>query len=113
MGKNSRKRQRTEQSDQAEIQPLGARASITDDASKDDEERRLESLLFGIPFVPSEKGKGNKNVLVVSDDEDEPERGTASGSKELENLLDTDVSCSSPLLARATELTLRIVILYG
>jgi U3 small nucleolar RNA-associated protein 18 len=74
---------------------LGSVVSLTDDASKDDEERRLESLLFGTPFVPS--GKKKNSVLVSSDHEDEENDGDSDGKfvavdKELENLTDADVS---------------------
>jgi U3 small nucleolar RNA-associated protein 18 len=60
--------------------------SLTDNASKDDEERRLESLLFGVPFVPSDK-----DIFVVSDGKEGAEE-FGEGVKELENMLDTDVS---------------------
>jgi U3 small nucleolar RNA-associated protein 18 len=89
MGKHTRKRQKTEKLAHELVQPLGTRVSLTDDASKDDEERRLESLLFGVPFVPS--GTDNRNILVVSDGE-EGEEGLMGRGKELENMLDTDVS---------------------
>lgn len=85
MPKHSRKRQRTGRSGL----PLGSRVALTDDASKDDEERRLESMLFGTPFVPSGKGKGPKGLLAV-DDQEKYQVGDAG--KELEGLLDTDVS---------------------
>lgn len=90
MPKHSRKRQRTDKGSENYSQPLGARTLLTDDASKDDEERRLESMLFGTPFVPSGKGKGPKDLIVVDDDE-ENETGQDAG-RELEGLLDTDVS---------------------
>ena len=53
MGKHSRKRQRTDDA----APPLGAQFALADDASKDDEERRLESLLFGKPYVPRGEAK--------------------------------------------------------
>ncbi|KAH0838693.1 WD40-repeat-containing domain protein [Lanmaoa asiatica] len=83
MGKKSHKRQKTSKQDN--VQPLGSRTT--------DEERRLESMLFGVPYVPTEKSKGKRrgddaNVLVISDVED----GTTGGNlKELENMLDSDV----------------------
>lgn len=53
-------------------------------------------MLFGTPFVPSGKGKGKgpRDLIVVDDDDDdEGEGGEAEGGgKELEGLLDTDVS---------------------
>jgi U3 small nucleolar RNA-associated protein 18 len=86
MVKHARKRQKTSKSAKR-IQPLGSQVSITDDASKDDEERRLESLLFGTPFVSSRKD--NTHVLVLSDAE-EDEAPVVDG-KELEHFMDTDV----------------------
>ena len=89
MGK-SRKRQKT--SREEIVQPLGSRTFV-DDTNKDDEERRLESMLFGVPYVPSEKRKGKRRgddagIVIISDVED----GSAEPSlKELENMLDSDV----------------------
>ncbi|KAN0101009.1 WD40-repeat-containing domain protein [Tylopilus felleus] len=93
MGK-SRKRQKTSKEDT--IQPLGSR-SFVDDTNKDDEERRLESTLFGVPYVPSEKSKGKRRG---GDDDDDADRVVISdvddgaaepGLKELENMLDSDL----------------------
>jgi U3 small nucleolar RNA-associated protein 18 len=92
MGKHSRKRQKIEKSASELVQPLGTPVSLTDDASKDDEERRLESLLFGVPFVPSRKD--NTTTIVISDEGEEQE-DLMGGGQELENMLDTDVSSSS------------------
>jgi U3 small nucleolar RNA-associated protein 18 len=86
MAKHSRKRQKTSKGAK-EIQPLGSRL-LTDDASRDDEERRLESLLFGTKFVPREK---NELIVVDSDDEDIEIEG---GGQEMNILMDTDVSSS-------------------
>lgn len=87
MGKRGNKRQKTEKPARNEIQPFGASnvAALLDDASKDDEERRLESMLFGTTYVPAP----NHNVLVVSDDEGEEGIG---GGTEFQTVLDTDVS---------------------
>ena len=70
MGKRPHKRQKTEK---LAAKPLGAEAIthlLEDDASKDDEERKLESMLFGKPYIPA---PANENILVVSDDEHEGE----------------------------------------
>lgn len=93
MGKRANKRQKTEKPARKEIQPLGASnvASLLDDASKDDEERRLESMLFGTKYVPAP----NNNVLVVSDDDEEEAFG---GGTEFQTVLDTDVSTFSPCI---------------
>ena len=90
MAKHSRKRQRLEKATESDSLPLGARPSLTDDASKDDEERRLESLLFGTPFVPS--GKGKETILVVGNESDGGDEANAGGAAEFEGLLDDDVS---------------------
>ncbi|KAJ7183100.1 WD40 repeat-like protein [Mycena filopes] len=73
MPKHSRKRQRTAD-DSYSVQH-----ALVDDASKDDEERRLESLLFGTKFVPS-----TETNLAPQD----------GGSKEMQNLTDTDKTTS-------------------
>lgn len=82
-GKHTRKRQKTVRSD---AQPLGAVVSLLDDAEKDDEERRLESVLFGKPFVSTSKDE-------LDSDSDEAELQDVAG-REFENLLDSDVSYS-------------------
>ncbi|TFY60977.1 hypothetical protein EVJ58_g4796 [Rhodofomes roseus] len=92
MAKHPRKKQRTAKASgdapgPANVQPLGSKVSLLDDSSKDDEERRLESMLFGTAYDPSSsKGKG---VLVVSDEDDEDV--DQRGEKELQNMLDTDL----------------------
>ncbi len=70
-----------------EVQPLGdqpAAAALLNDAGKDDEERRLESMLFGTKYVPAPL---NEHVLVLSDDEEEVE----GGGTEFQAVADTDV----------------------
>lgn len=74
MPKHSRKRQKLSN----EANPL------TNDSAKDDEERRLESLLFGTKYVPV----GNNGLLQV-----EAEAAEADG-RQFQNLLDNDVSIS-------------------
>ena len=62
---------------------------LLDDESKDDEERRLESMLFGVKYVPSEKGKGKmKSTSVEEDEEMDDLEGEGRG---LQHLLDQDV----------------------
>lgn len=94
MAKRANKRQKTEKQPAKVVQPLGSKlpqASLLDDASKDDEERRLESVLFGNPYIPAPR---NENVLIVSDDEPDEEI-EMDGAKELQNMLDSDVSCAA------------------
>lgn len=88
MGKRASKRQKTTKGVAPPVQPLGSevpKASLLDDASKDDEERRLESMLFGTKYVPA--SNDDANILVVSDEEGEE----VNGGQELQNLMDTDV----------------------
>jgi hypothetical protein len=69
--------------------PLGdAEALLADDAAKDDEERRLEADLFGVPFAPTRSGL----ALDDDDDGDGDEEEDRRDGHEMENLLDTDVS---------------------
>lgn len=93
MGKHAKKRQRTAKDKEETPAPLGSRKFLEDDAEKDDEERRLESLLFGVPYTPGDdSGKLSKNILIL--DEDERENEWDDGAKEMEGLQDADVgSC--------------------
>lgn len=85
MARHARKKQKTEKPSDVKgtVRPLGSGSILLDDATKDDEERRLESMLFGTAYIPGEVQADG--VLVVSDEEDAP-------NKEYQNLLDTDVS---------------------
>lgn len=67
--------------------PLGASGSADQDAGKDDEERRLESLLFGKPFIPSGASSGDKNGKGK-----ETLGSSKPGPSGLEHVLDEDVS---------------------
>ncbi|KAG6919717.1 hypothetical protein DXG01_002663 [Tephrocybe rancida] len=84
MPKHSRKKQKIS----SEKVPLGATAvDLTDDALKDDEERRLESLLFGVPYVPRdpiEEGAGD-------DEEGHGDVTVTGGAGVFNNLLDSDL----------------------
>ena len=89
--KHNHKRQKTGKSTVADVQPLGSRTatSLLDNSEKDDEERRLESMLFGTPYVPaSRKDVHTRDILVVSDEEQEED------GDELRTVLDKDVSYS-------------------
>jgi U3 small nucleolar RNA-associated protein 18 len=87
MGKHPRKRQKTN----ASSMPLGdgdnARLEmLLDDESKDDEERRLESMLFGVKYVPRGKGKSKE-----PDDGEEGGDALDFGGRGMDHLLDNDV----------------------
>lgn len=85
MGKHARKRQRKDKPEREWAVPLGMPAN--DDADKDDEERRLESLLFGRPLV----SRQGVRVTAIEDVEKEDD-GADVTAAELEGMLDTDVS---------------------
>lgn len=87
MGKHSRKRQKTTENDVSALTPLGSATALDDDASKDDEERRLESLLFGTTFAPSSIRVSKQSGLIV----EEPDRVEADAGGGFDNLLDSDV----------------------
>ena len=80
------KRQRKDRPAQESVAPLGT-ALLDDDTDKDDDERKLESLLFGKPFV-SRRGKG---VTAIEDVQEEYD-GADVTAAELEGILDSDVS---------------------
>ncbi|CAL1696799.1 unnamed protein product [Somion occarium] len=85
--KRSQKRQKTENAADT-LQPLGSKAALLDDSAKDDEERRLESALFGVPYVPGRKK--DEHVLLLSDNEDD-EHNDLAGGNELQALMDSDL----------------------
>ncbi len=78
MPKNPKKRQRLNGSSQKKSQASATLERLLDDASKDDEERRLESMLFGVPYVTS-----LKDSIPEGEDED--------GGRPMAALLDSDV----------------------
>ena len=99
--KRSRKRQKTGKHssakskpkpvalDDGEFEPLGSSKRVWEDEDKDDEERRLESVLFGKPYAPSLR----RRVGGTSDEEDEgmPEADLDLGGNEFANLMDSEV----------------------
>ena len=82
--KNSRKRQKTGKIQQKHV-PLGAQIALLDEASKDEEEKRLENMLFGVPYAP---GKAGKEIMVSHEEADDDQLEVG---REFENLLDSDV----------------------
>ena len=96
MAKHPRKKQRTAKSLEdtsgiPDVQPLGSEKSLLGSSAKDDEERRLESMLFGTAYG-SASGK-EEEVIAASDEEEDIDQ---AGEKELQNMLDTDVSTGAP-----------------
>ncbi|KAI0005346.1 WD40 repeat-like protein [Russula compacta] len=84
MGKHARKRQRKDKPEREYVAPLGAPAN--DDADKDDEERRLESLLFGRSFVTRQGVE-----LTAIEDVEKEDDGADATAAELEGMLDADL----------------------
>lgn len=92
MTKHPRKRRKTSNNthDSTSSQIKEPRlAMIMDDENKDDDERRLESLLFGVKYRPRDKGK-------VKDSEESSDQGVDESGEEREgggmrHLLDQDV----------------------
>lgn len=72
--------------DNGDFEPLGSGKRVWEDEEKDDEERRLESALFGRPYVPVRTGD-------ESDEEDEGmlEADLDLAGNEFANLLDSEV----------------------
>ncbi len=85
MGKHIRKRLRK---DKPAI-PLGAAVPSDDEINKDDEERRLESLLFGKPSVAR-----REKTTICEEEVSESDNDVEVNAAELEGLLDSDVSQS-------------------
>ncbi|RDB27348.1 putative U3 small nucleolar RNA-associated protein 18 [Hypsizygus marmoreus] len=81
MAKHPHKKQKTLK-EIKDIQPLGINL-LTDDASKDDEERRLESILFSTKFVPRE------NEISTSPGDKSDDAG--GGGNAMNHLTDTDL----------------------
>ncbi|KAF9007849.1 WD40-repeat-containing domain protein [Cyathus striatus] len=109
MAKHPRKKQKT--SKDAEVQPLGSAQldALHDDASKDDEERELESILFGTKYEPrgDSKRKGD-TFAAVADEEDLQDVQIETGAgQEMQHLLDTDlfyVDDAAPSMPIITEM---------
>lgn len=66
---------------------------LLDDENKDDEERKLESLLFGVKYEPRNKGIGKG----AGNNTDESEREEVEeGGRGMQHLLDQDASTLRP-----------------
>jgi U3 small nucleolar RNA-associated protein 18 len=90
MGKHSKKRQRTTRDgDTSNLKPLGSIIAIGDEDDKDEEEKRLETLLFGTTFPVSNTAQSGSLLH-----EKETNEVTIDADGGLANLLDSDVSCN-------------------
>jgi U3 small nucleolar RNA-associated protein 18 len=97
MAKHPRKRQKTSKTSGNSHETTSSRlkeerlAMIMDDENKDDEERRLESLLFGVKYRPRDGGKvkdSDESGDQEGDESSEEEDGEGGGMR---HLLDQDV----------------------
>ncbi|KAH9005871.1 WD40 repeat-like protein [Lactarius hatsudake] len=86
MGKHTRKRLREDKSTHERAIPLGAAVLSGDDVDKDDEERRLESLLFGKPSVAR-----RERMTTCEERASESDNDVDENAAELEGLLDSDL----------------------
>ena len=87
MGKHTRKRLRKDKSVHERAVPLGAAVLLDDEIDKDDEERKLESLLFGKPPVAR-----RERITVCEEEASGSDNDVEANAAELEGLLDSDVS---------------------
>jgi len=90
MAKHGRKRQKTSDSHEPAPSKAARLAMLLDDENKDDEERKLESLLFGVKYEPRNKGIG-----VGAGDESERDE-VEEGGRGMQHLLDQDASTLRP-----------------
>ncbi|KAF9649072.1 WD40 repeat-like protein [Thelephora ganbajun] len=75
--------------DDGDFEPLGSSKHVWEDEDKDDEERRLESILFGKPYVPSSKGRtGGESG---EEDDGRPEADVDLAGNEFANLMDSEL----------------------
>ena len=100
MVKHARKKQKTGLA----ANPLGAVRLSAAEADKDEEELQLENLLFGTDPGPSTRHK--KDVIIVSEDEEEDE---AAEANDIEQLQDSDVG----LLAFASSQNVVLTALFA
>ena len=85
--------------DDGDFGPLGSSKRVWEDEDKDDEERRLESVLFGKPYVPSSKGRAG--VGSEGEGEDMLEADFELAGNEFANLMDSEVRCTRKLCEKS------------
>lgn len=97
----ARKRQKTSRGKKVESVPLGTvkvstKKNFHDDDQKDEDELRLESLLFGKKYVAKRKGKKEEGGAIAGemDSEDDDDEEEDRAGKEMQHLQDSDVSLS-------------------
>lgn len=95
MAKHPRKRQKFAPTDKKYDPAASSKAArlekLLDEESKDDEERKLEAMLFGTKFTPNEKGKGKAKILSVGTDDEEGSDVEDGGARAMQHLMDQDV----------------------
>lgn len=99
MAKHPRKRQKLDNDDKPDNKnkrrekaprvPLGTPLVVDNEAEKDDEERRLESMLFGTKFVPMDVPA--MKIMASDDEGGDLGEGEEEGTGQLRHLMDSDV----------------------
>ena len=93
MAKHAKKKQKTSKTTCRNAADPSTRLNLLlDDSTKDDEERRLESALFGVKYYPGGSGKGKGRAVIELDDKDVDMEVGEDGGRALAHLEDTDVS---------------------
>ncbi|RXW17116.1 hypothetical protein EST38_g8737 [Candolleomyces aberdarensis] len=91
MARHAKKRQKTSKTTYQNVPDKSSRLELLlDDSTKDDEERRLESALFGVKYNVGGSGQG-KGKAIESDDEDEDPLLQDDGGRALAHLQDEDL----------------------
>ena len=94
-----------------DFEPLGSSKRVWEDEDKDDEERRLESVLFGRPYVPSSKGRAGDE----SDEEEEDmlEADIDLAGNEFVNLMDSEVHQTHARIVKGYSNLIQIAAVLG
>ena len=107
MPKHARKRQKTTKISEHAPSKAARLEMLLDDESKDDEERRLESLLFGVKYVPRDKGKSKASD--ASDEDEDEDNEIDDGGRGMQHLLDQDVRSIDTNIALLPLLTTNLI----
>ncbi|KAF6758824.1 WD40-repeat-containing domain protein [Ephemerocybe angulata] len=92
MVRHAKKKQKTSKTTAVNVHDTSARLDLLlDDSTKDDEERRLESALFGVKYAPGGSGKGKEKPIELDDEDEEEITAQADGGRALAHLEDTDL----------------------
>ncbi|KAF6749586.1 hypothetical protein DFP72DRAFT_1142338 [Ephemerocybe angulata] len=88
MVRHAKMKQKTSKTTALNVHVTSARL---DDSTKDDEERRLESVLFGVKYAPGGNGKGKEKAIELDDEDEEEITAQADGGRTVAHLEDADL----------------------